>query len=148
MTELRTIKTIRRQKWHHPMAQYQARDSNGEIWQYKQMPILTPSGCTWCGAESMGRMRPGAPPKDASTTLRRIVDRDPPKKPKRKMLPGEVDALKRLLLQCHKHLRAMNCSPAHALSWVEPHDDATTKLVRRLSKIVPIPAPRRKGGGK
>ncbi len=46
---------------------------------------------------------------------------------------GEViSILKRVCSQ----LEAMNCSPAHAVSWVEPRSDATTNMVLILNELL------------
>lgn len=43
-------------------------------------------------------------------------------------------ATRRLLIKIRHQLKAMNCSAAHAASWVEPEVDATTKMLKRIDK--------------
>lgn len=50
------------------------------------------------------------------------------------LAPAKVQ---RLLRDIHKQLEAMNCSAAHAASWVEPRAKATTKMLARIEKIIP-----------
>lgn len=69
----------------------------------------------------------------------------PRKVAKRKMVSD--DQMRSLLVDCRIALRAINASPAHAASWIEPKTNAVTVLVRRIERFLkelPSPAPARK----
>lgn len=61
--------------------------------------------------------------------------RDQTKKPTRPKPSPTVQAY-RLLKKLRDQLKAMNSSPAHAVSWVEPNTDTTTKRIRQIDRLL------------
>lgn len=50
-----------------------------------------------------------------------------------------------LLRACHLRMTAMNASPAHAASWVEPKSSSTTRFLERLAEVTELgPSAQRK----
>lgn len=53
----------------------------------------------------------------------------------KKYTPANIKAL-RLLKRLRCQLKAMNCSPAHACSWIEPVTKTTARRVKECDRVI------------